>query len=241
MTEPRSQCPIHGWPSKRADCRRCNAAYMRDYMRRRRLELPAQALCERARKRALSAGLPFKLKREDIIIPIKCPVLGISLTIGGSRSASSPSLDRIDPEGGYVPGNIRVISDRANRLKSNRSLSHIRKLAVEGNPAFRAEYRKIADYMAREGLLQAIRIDLEVNKRISERWECLLPVIDEIFAIGLVSNASGERWAEELRFLTDPSLDPHARDSDHGRDDLISPRSMRRQTELSQTVGCSAK
>ena len=31
----------------------------------------------------------------------------------------SPSLDRIDSTKGYVPGNVWVISNKANRMKSN--------------------------------------------------------------------------------------------------------------------------
>ena len=38
---------------------------------------------------------------------------------------SSPSLDRIIPSLGYVKGNIRVISFRANTLKNNATLSEL--------------------------------------------------------------------------------------------------------------------
>jgi hypothetical protein len=39
---------------------------------------------------------------------------------------NSPSLDRIVPEKGYVAGNIRVISQRANRIKSNATVEELR-------------------------------------------------------------------------------------------------------------------
>ena len=49
-----------------------------------------------------------------------CPVLGIPLVIGeGACSDNSPSIDRIIPELGYVKGNIKVISRRANRIKND--------------------------------------------------------------------------------------------------------------------------
>ena len=80
-----------------------------------------------ARKRALALSLPFDIEPEDILVPDVCPVLGINLVLRGTRDAA-PSLDRLIPALGYVKGNIRVISFRANRLKSDASVDEIRKV-----------------------------------------------------------------------------------------------------------------
>jgi hypothetical protein len=45
---------------------------------------------------------------------------------------TSPSLDKINPELGYVPGNVAIISYRANRIKNNGTAE---------------EHRLIADWM----------------------------------------------------------------------------------------------
>jgi len=83
-----------------------------------------------AKKRAKTKNLPFDLKHEDILIPEICPVLGISLAISeGKCSASSPSLDRLIPELGYVKGNVRVISHKANTIKSNATVSELELVA----------------------------------------------------------------------------------------------------------------
>src|SRR5947209_8526341 len=126
------RCPRHGKPTKRDICRECNAAYMRGYLRRRRHEMPEKPLWERARKRAKDRGLAFSLPKNSIRVPRTCPALGVPIRLAGRRSASSPSLDRIIPERGYVSGNVRVICDRANRLKGNRNLHELRKLAESG-------------------------------------------------------------------------------------------------------------
>jgi hypothetical protein len=58
----------------------------------------------------------------DIVIPTYCPALGIKLkaAVGvKSNRDLSPSLDRIDPSKGYVPGNVQVISYLANKIKQN--------------------------------------------------------------------------------------------------------------------------
>lgn len=89
-----------------------------------------------ARSRALAKGLEFSIVVEDIVVPDKCPVLGIPLERHKCRArANSPSLDRIDPQKGYVASNIQVISNRANTLKNNATieeleivLAHMRRL-----------------------------------------------------------------------------------------------------------------
>src|SRR5260370_41742151 len=68
-----------------------------------------------ARHRAKVGGIPFNITREDITIPEFCPVLGIKLESGTRQEhESSPSLDRVRPELGYIKGNVMVISHKAN-------------------------------------------------------------------------------------------------------------------------------
>lgn len=82
-----------------------------------------------ARGRAELNGVSFSLTVDDIEIPEFCPVLGIPLFHGDGVSCdNSPTVDRIVPEVGYVPGNIIIISNRANRVKSNASWLELRKL-----------------------------------------------------------------------------------------------------------------
>jgi len=97
-----------------------------------------------ARGRARKKGIPFTIKMTDIVIPERCPILGITLdperrgTLNRRARDNAPSIDRIDPRKGYTPDNIMVISYRANVLK---------------NSALPEEIYKIAEFMrAREKL-----------------------------------------------------------------------------------------
>jgi hypothetical protein len=73
-----------------------------------------------ARNRARWDKVPFDIRKEDIIIPLMCPVLGIPIGKGENTPRDNwPNLDRIIPKLGYVRGNIAVISGRANRIKSD--------------------------------------------------------------------------------------------------------------------------
>ena len=104
--------------------------YLNDQQRRyqeRRLNDPAAILLKGARERAKKQGVPCTIQKEHIIIPEVCPILGLPITInvkgndGGNRDLS-PSLDKVKPELGYVPGNVRVISNKANRLKADNTI-----------------------------------------------------------------------------------------------------------------------
>nr|WP_294850063.1 hypothetical protein [uncultured Sphingomonas sp.] len=82
-----------------------------------------------ARSRARYQGVPFDLTADDIVIPKVCPILGIPLKHGkGKPTFNSPTLDKIIPALGYVPGNVAVISQRANRIKSDASIHELRSL-----------------------------------------------------------------------------------------------------------------
>ena len=78
-------------------------------------------LLRAARKRAKEHNVPFEITIDDIIINDICPILGIPLERGNQKNFAynSPSLDKIIPDLGYVPGNIQVISSKANRMKSD--------------------------------------------------------------------------------------------------------------------------
>lgn len=180
------RCSRHGKPTKRDTCRECNAAYMREYLRRRRHERPDRSLWDRARKRAQDRGLEFDLTKDSIVVPKTCPALGLTIRFNGRRSPRSPSLDRIVPERGYVPGNIRVISDRANRLKGSRNLEELRRLAEYGPPERREEYRMVATYVEREQLLDEVRQKALQGGRAGEEWAKIATFLDRLFSKALV-------------------------------------------------------
>lgn len=80
-----------------------------------------------ARYRSRRKGIPFNIELEDIVVPDRCPVLHIFLDrTPGSPADSTPHLDKIVPDRGYVRGNVQVISGRANRLKSDGKLHELK-------------------------------------------------------------------------------------------------------------------
>lgn len=128
-------------------CSRCGAAKVQQYRRGVRKGWKCRRcqngrrkrgwhLVHAARNRARALGVLCTIKPSDVVVPAVCPVLGIPLCKGpnGGHDAS-PTLDRLDPDLGYTPENVRVISMRANRIKNN---------------ATPAELRAVADWAERE-------------------------------------------------------------------------------------------
>jgi hypothetical protein len=98
-----------------------------------RAENLERVLYRSAKERAVKWGLPFTIKLSDIMIPKRCPVFGLRLMhgIGKGRGLklNSPTLDRINSAKGYVPGNVAVISWRANLIKSVGTAKEHRRIA----------------------------------------------------------------------------------------------------------------
>jgi len=128
-------------------CRKCEAKYSLEYYRQRKddpvfikrhneLEKDRRrkpngckyALYNRAKSRAKKYNLEFDITLDDIVLPKICPILGIPLFVCQIMSDNSPSLDRINPTGGYTKENIQVISSKANTIKSNATLEEIEKV-----------------------------------------------------------------------------------------------------------------
>jgi len=97
------------------------------YRSKRHARNPIPVMLDAAKVRAKKQSVSFTLKPSDIVVPKLCPILGIPLAVhaGKGGAPNSPSLDKIAPELGYIPGNVQVISSLANVMKSNASLEQM--------------------------------------------------------------------------------------------------------------------
>ena len=107
--------------------RRRNPDKIRQYNATESTRITSQL--NQAKRRAAANGWEFNLTKQDIVIPDTCPVLGIPLLRTDGRLAdSSPTIDRIDSTKGYTVDNIRVISWRANKIKSDATIEELRQI-----------------------------------------------------------------------------------------------------------------
>ena len=118
------------WQAKQRERERqsyaSNPEHKRAQARQWRQDNPERHLFNESKRRAKKKGWEFNLELSDIIIPVVCPVFGMPLVLGSGDN--SPSLDRIDSSKGYLKGNVRVISWKANRIKSDATAEDLEKI-----------------------------------------------------------------------------------------------------------------
>jgi hypothetical protein len=105
-----------------------NRAWYESSRKVRFTEDPQHYLWYVARTRSRQKGTEFTITKEDVIIPEFCPILDTPLTKGDGYLPNAMSLDRVDNTKGYIPGNVRVISRKANLMKSSLTLDILEKL-----------------------------------------------------------------------------------------------------------------
>lgn len=70
--------------------------------------------------RCRRGGIEFNVTADDIELPTHCPILNMALNYQSSgRDDYCASIDRIEPWRGYVKGNCRVLSRKANRYRQD--------------------------------------------------------------------------------------------------------------------------
>lgn len=106
------------------------------YKKRMKVDDPVKYSCMQmsasSKKRAKAYGWDNDIDTEYLLgIAVDvCPIIGVRLKYGGGEKTKlSCSLDRIDPLGGYVRGNVQIISNIANLMKSNASLDELKSFA----------------------------------------------------------------------------------------------------------------
>ena len=115
-----------------------------EHARWKRVERLTTNCCSRTREgeikltNDLSHILIQHLREKYPVLPVQCPIfenidlIYSSMNLTDAKRSSAISIDRIDASKGYVVGNVQIISHKANRQKSDASLSDILKLAANG-------------------------------------------------------------------------------------------------------------
>lgn len=97
-----------------------SSANRRKLMRNTTPENYISYLIQSARSRSNRLGIECTITSDDLSMPSVCPILNIPIiTTSTKQIDNSPSIDRIDSTRGYIPGNVHIISWRANTLKKD--------------------------------------------------------------------------------------------------------------------------
>lgn len=104
------------------------SAYQTEYDKQRST---ANRVYRSCKTRAKQLNTPFTIQQSDIIVPDLCPICATKMQHSDVKGGSqiSPTLDKIQPELGYVKGNIAVICKLCNSTKGSGSAELHRKIA----------------------------------------------------------------------------------------------------------------
>lgn len=128
---------IKEMPHKDPEIRRayCNRTRSRKNALARQRVLTRHGLAIRMVAVARRGKYPSAITAKDILsswpTDDKCPVFKVPFCYGlaeGKKRPFAPSLDRLNPAEGYTPSNIRIISWRANRLKSDATVAELKQI-----------------------------------------------------------------------------------------------------------------
>lgn len=171
------KCPVcenlldlNCFSKKNTKCKKCKAEKQKEFRfeNKKSKELYLTNMLHKAKARAKKRGLKFNLSIEDLreLAVEECPVLGLRLTYERYRETSdyynSASLDRISNEG-YEKGKVRIISNRANTLKSNADPIETLKVLK-----YQLDYAKKEDL---KDLKKAIEKDEEISKMLKKLYD----------------------------------------------------------------------
>lgn len=136
-------CRGHVAP-RRVDNSRCVVCRAEDFqfnsekylgrLRELRAANPVAALIHNSKGRAKRAGIKYSITAADIKMTANCPCCSVEMHSRNSGPAKcgaidqSPSLDRIIPSLGYIPGNVAVICFRCNTIKGNATVAEMKQV-----------------------------------------------------------------------------------------------------------------
>lgn len=123
--------PYKDKETKKLYHREYNRIYMKEWRKRNlalvtaretswRNDNPKKRLINCTKQSAKLKGLEHNIDEKDLDLPELCPLLGIPIdyTAGNGKTMLKPSIDRINPNLGYIKGNVELISSLANTMKS---------------------------------------------------------------------------------------------------------------------------
>jgi hypothetical protein len=111
------------YAKKRSEYNKANAAYFNKKTKEYNMKQPFHYAFKRLRLRAKQKGIPFDLD-EQYLIDLwtgKCAIFNTVLCDPYSTTTQDPNkatVDRVIPEIGYIKGNVKWVSNKANIIKS---------------------------------------------------------------------------------------------------------------------------
>ena len=105
-----------------SDCKNCRKEKSKSEWEANKNNIKKNIL-NRAKGRAKKKNIPFDLVEDDIKIPELCPIFNKPFILNDPNWTYS--IDRIFPDLGYIKGNVIIVSNKANVIKSSATAEDI--------------------------------------------------------------------------------------------------------------------
>ena len=114
-------------------CKSCESSLMKVKYRQNPIPQMLSNAKIRAKQKSVDFNLTFEYLKKIFPQDNKCPVIGVDFQFGyknldKKNTDFAPSLDRIVPEKGYVEGNVIVVCNIVNRVKSDSTIKILEKV-----------------------------------------------------------------------------------------------------------------
>ena len=115
------------WTGFYPQCKSCESTLMKVKYRQNPIPQMLSNAKIRAKQKSIDFNLTFEYLKKIFPQDNKCPVIGVDFQFGyknldKKNTDFAPSLDRIVPEKGYVEGNVIVVCNIVNRVKSDSTI-----------------------------------------------------------------------------------------------------------------------
>lgn len=97
------------------------------------IEMKMKQQLQAVRRRCKKNGIPFSITVADLLpLPTHCPDLGLELNYFTNQGyfPNRATVDKIVPALGYIPGNVRVVSNQANVMKQDATPEQLKRIAL---------------------------------------------------------------------------------------------------------------
>jgi len=125
-------------------CKDCNKKTQKEYRTKNLGKYLYLSIKKRTKYKNIIVDLNENDIKEKIPKDMICPLLKIKMEINNNYArGNSPTIDRIDPNKGYVKNNIQIISQKANLSKSNIYIDEYEKIYLNLIKIFKGEKKII--------------------------------------------------------------------------------------------------
>lgn len=113
-----------------SQCKECRATYFKAAREKLRETSPFKLKHKSLKSSATTRKVKYNLDPEylESIWTGKCAIFGTAISLSSDGERPTAEIDKINPELGYIKGNVAWVCHKANRVKSDATLDELKRI-----------------------------------------------------------------------------------------------------------------